>query len=319
MKHLLIKLLIALFVLQLPATPTLAQEDLKFKATGQTVECEIYLRPGLDKIWGSYVCEGNCGGNIVSAKPTFEGRARCQGCGKPNTGEEIRPPKHIKRGGKVYFIAEASLVEPINGSEGVLLNCPFCGAASNNPALSGSCPGCGAEHDVSQVSSAVAPKGAVVTKVGVDPHAEPAQKPSSRRRLKDSASSVAVDAIAKTPGATVSVTLPTRNTGSFLSQVPTPLKALAAGAVTAGAIGFVAWGYDTYSEVGLVTQVVESSHVVVLVDTDSGSLEYKLKIRGDEVVAWRVGEEVEVFYTNFHGAKGAERSNADVYVPQERN
>jgi hypothetical protein len=294
----------------------LTQHDPKYDVLSSKVTCEIYLRPGVDKIWGQYNCE-NCN-TVASANPhnTGDNVAGCSNCGKHHGNETIRPPRHIKRGGKVYFIAEASLVQPKDGTEGLLLVCPFCGTNSN-PKIHDGCPSCGAEHnDVSEISNSVARAGTVVTNSGVDPAQvkEPRQR-STRVRLQDGISATAVDALAKSSGATVSVVLPEKNTGSFLSQVPTPLKLLAAGAVTAGAIGFVAWGTDTYSEVGVVQQI-GPSHVIVVVETDAGSEKYKLKIRGDELVAWRVGEEVEVFYTNFRGAQGAERSDAGVYVPQ---
>lgn len=276
-----------------------AELETLYVTTGETVECEIYLRPGIDKIWGSYICEGGCNGNIVSAKPNFEGRPRCKGCGKAHTGEEIIPPRHIRRGGKIYFIAEASMVQRKDGTEGNRLNCPFCGTESN-PKLASTCPGCSAQYDLKRVSEAVAPQGTDVTITDVSNLArshDPTELTTQQKVTSKLRSSV--------------------SRPSFLSSLPNSVKVAAAAAATASTIGLFVWGNGTYSEVGVVQQVIGSEYVIVSVTSDQVTTEYKLNIRGDETIEWRVGEKVEFFFNNFKGVQGAERANSDTYDAAE--
>ncbi|MCB9026538.1 MAG: hypothetical protein H6625_09500 [Bdellovibrionaceae bacterium] len=278
-------------------------------ANENSIPCYRLLDPS-EKVWGTYKC--NSCKSETSAKKRQTGRQDCYHCGNSHTNEEFIPPHHIVRDGKTYVLANAP-IQIKDGSEGNLWSCPFC--TSTNFIDVTECPGCGAVADLNKVKRV----GDAGRKVNPSEGGERPTEFSSegdiqvpirnsnplspnysgdKNRPASSKSKIAI----KPKG---------ESDRTFLESIPKPLKAAVSAALAVGAAGVIWWGTQTHAHMGEVVHVDSQNISVEYMDGYSKEI-LELKANPNETIPWRIGEKIEIHFTNFSGAQGGERSNGEL-------
>lgn len=246
------------------------------------------LKPG-EEVFGFFTCS-SCG-TRNSAKPNEKGDQKCTSCSNPHDDQEaFEPPMHITKGGKI-FIIDPKVVLVSNSkdkafSANPLWNCPFC--SSTNSLVKKGCSSCGAqiESDINSV---------------LFNNVKAALNPQERRAMQiEDRNEVLRSKYLQNEGAQA-------RPRAFLTSGGVLLAIIGAGVVW--------WGMSTYQEEGEIVSVSATEVVIAYRHREASVPKLTLNPRAlaSTDSDFEPGEKVQIYFSNFEGAVGAERSNGEAY------
>lgn len=339
----------SLFVLTLLVTFTLAPSS-GFANQKCAAKLQGWVHvPAGTPYWGTYKCSGPGCQIITSAMPDSDGVTRCEGCGKPHSGESfIDPQTKNDFDGELYVLDPGGIGDTKLAESGLKWSCPECSAT--NFRVQHTCKNCSAPQPKDFENFLVDENGEFVNRnraqqattsdsgltsfqdgvstplvadVSSDTNADTsdtnafqttASKPLNSNLSKDS-----IWQEKQEPQQTFST--PKQNNyepaGLDRQKYETPQKPWRAWVKRGGAVlaaitaTTIIWGVHTFSEPGYVTQV-DSARIVVEYQHHGDTYTAQLD---PQIVAsgvrWHAGEPITLHFSNFYWVKNHTAQGAE--------
>jgi hypothetical protein len=254
--------------------------------------------------WGSYICK-YCAIK-TPAMPHADKVTRCDHCGSPHRGEPFIAPLTKTIGGELYVLNPGGLGDfKIEAASGLKWECPSCNTA--NFQTQKNCPNCSNQQPENLLPHIIDENHNYVNR---DRIAAKSQTELNRENPANDSMIIVNGKQVKLNQDSLSPV--NRNWKAWLKRGSVVLASVTAGAIL--------WGAQTFSEPGFVKDINDGQITIEYIhDGTNHSIELDPST-AKSGVRWHNGEPVVLHFSNITWLTeklpvGAERSNAEIYVP----